>query len=133
MSPSDVCATGTGIEAARALIPWTELATLGERCSRWPSWLWPLIIDGTIIPGHVGDCRVGALPRPAAESGFFSVVLGIAAPSVGGNVLHARLATAQLASWTRAAGETWRHGGVAPYFSCHIAAACSTRWNPRLG
>ena len=26
--------------------------------------------------GHVGDCRVGALPRPAAESGFFWVVWG---------------------------------------------------------
>ena len=49
MSPSEVCATGTGIGAARALILWPELVTLGERCSRWPSWLWPLIVDGTII------------------------------------------------------------------------------------
>jgi hypothetical protein len=54
MSPSEVCATGTGIGAARALILWPELVTLGERCSRWPSWLWPLIIDGTIIPATLG-------------------------------------------------------------------------------
>ena len=54
MSPSEVCATGTGIGAARALILWPELVTLGERCSRWPSRLWPLIIDGTIIPATLG-------------------------------------------------------------------------------
>ena len=32
MSPSEVCAIGTGIGAARALILWPELVTLGERC-----------------------------------------------------------------------------------------------------
>ena len=32
MSPSEVCATGTGIGAARALILWPELVSLGERC-----------------------------------------------------------------------------------------------------
>ena len=134
MSPSEVCATGTGIGAARALILWPELVTLGERCSRWPSWLWPLIIDGTIMLATFGDCRVGALPRPAAESGFFWMVLGMAAlVSVGGNLLHAWLATDQLASWTRAGGETWRQGGVAPCFSCHIAAGCSTRWSSPVG
>jgi hypothetical protein len=52
MSPSEVCATGTGIGSARVLILWPELVTLGERCSRWPWWLWPLIIDGTIIPAN---------------------------------------------------------------------------------
>ena len=72
MSPSEVCATGTGIGAARALILWPELVTLGKRCSRWPSWLWPLIIDGAIILATLGIVAL-ALPRPAAESG---VLLG---------------------------------------------------------
>jgi hypothetical protein len=64
MSPSEVCATGTGIGAARAPILWPELVTLGERCSRWPSWLWPLIIDGTIILATWGLSRW----RPTATS-----------------------------------------------------------------
>jgi hypothetical protein len=125
MSPSEVCATGTGIGAARALILWPELVTLGERCSRWPSWLWPLIIDGTIILATLGIVALAPYRDQLRNRGFFWVVLGIAAlVGVGGNVLHAWLATDQLASWTRAGGETWRQGGVAPCFSCHIAAGC---------
>jgi hypothetical protein len=134
MSPSEVCATGTGIGAARALILWPELVTLGERCSRWPSWLWPLIIDGTIIPATLGIVALAPYRDQLRNRGFFWVVLGIAAlVGVGGNSLHAWLATDQLASWTRAGGETWRQGGVAPCFSCHIAAGCSTRWSSRVG
>lgn len=134
MSPSEVCATGTGIGAARALILWPELVTLGERCSRWPSWLWPLIIDGTIIPATLGIVALAPYRDQLRNRGFFWVVLGIAAlVGVGGNLLHAWLATDQLASWTRAGGETWRQGGVAPCFSCHIAAGCSTRWSSPVG
>jgi hypothetical protein len=51
--------------------------------------------------------------RPTATSCRIGVLLGGTGdrrPSVGGNVLHARLATAQLASWTRAAG---KRGGTA--------------------
>ena len=59
-----MCATGTGIGAARALILWPELVTLGERCSRSLSWLWPLIIDGTIIPATLGIVAL------APEDGF---------------------------------------------------------------
>ena len=134
MSPSEVCATGTGIGAARALILWPELVTLGERCSRWPSWLWPLIIDGTIILATLGIVALAPYRDQLRNRGFFWVVLGIAAlVSVGGNLLHAWLATDQLASWMRAGGETWRQGGVAPCFSCHIAAGCSTRWSSPVG
>ena len=90
MSPSEVCATGTGIGAARALILWPELVTLGERCSSMAVVAVAADHRRHNRFGDVGDCRVGALPRPAAESGFFWVVLGIAAlVSVGGNVLHA--------------------------------------------
>ena len=90
MSPSEVCATGTGIGAARALILWPELVTLGERCSRWPSWLWPLIIDGTIIAATLGIVALAPYRDQLRNRGFFWVVLGIAAlVSVGGNVLHA--------------------------------------------
>ena len=90
MSPSEVCATGTGIGAARALILWTELVTRGERCSRWPSWLWPLIVDGTIIPATLGIVALAPYRDQLRNLGFFWVVLGIAAlVSVGGNVLHA--------------------------------------------
>jgi hypothetical protein len=90
MSPSEVCATGTGIGAARALILWPELVTLGERCSRWPSRLWPLIIDGTIIPATLGIVALAPYRDQLRNRGFFWVVLGIAARvSVGGNSLHA--------------------------------------------
>ena len=92
MSPSEVCATGTGIGAARALILWPELVTLGERCSRWPSWLWPLIIDGTIILATLGIVALAPYRDQLRNRGFFWVVLGIAAlVSVGGNSLHACL------------------------------------------
>ena len=82
MSPSEVCATGTGIGAARALILWPELVTLGERCSRWPSWLWPLIIDGTIILATLGIVALAPYRDQLRNRGFFWVVLGIAAQSV---------------------------------------------------
>src|SRR6185312_9167976 len=74
MSPSAVCATGTGIGAARALILWPELVTLGKRCSRWPSWLWPLIIDGTIIPAALGIVALAPYRdqlRNRGSSGWF--------------------------------------------------------------
>ena len=132
MSPSEVCATGTGIGAARALILWPELVTLGERCSRWPSWLWPLIIDGTIIPATLGIVALAPYRdqlRNRGSSGWFWGE----PPQCGRQLTARRLATDQLASWTRAAGETWRQGGVAPCFSCHIAAGCSTRWSSPVG
>ena len=111
MSPSEVCATGTGIGVARALILWPELVTLGARCSRWPSWLWPLIVDGTIILATLGIVALAPYRDQLGNRGFLWVVLGIAAlVSVGGNLLHAWLATDQLASWTRGGGETWRQG-----------------------
>ena len=74
LSPSEVCATGTGIGAARALILWPELVTLGERCSRSLSWLWPLIIDGTIIPATLGIVALAPYrdrPRNRGSSGWF--------------------------------------------------------------
>ena len=89
MSPSAVCATGTGIGAARALILWPELVTLGKRCSRWPSWLWPLIIDGTIIPAALGIVALAPYRDELRNRGFFSVLGMAALVSVGGNVLHA--------------------------------------------
>ena len=89
MSPAEVCATGTGIGAVRALILWPEMVTLGGRCSRWPWWQWPLIIDGPIVLATLGFSRWRPT-RPAAESGLFGVVPRIAAlVGVGGNVLHA--------------------------------------------
>jgi hypothetical protein len=133
MSPSEVCATGTGIGAARALILEPELVTLGERCFRWPSWLWPLIIDGTIIPATLGIVALAPYHDQLRNRGFLGGS-GDSRPSQCGRQLAARLlATDQLASWTRAGGETWRQGGVAPCFSCHIAAGCSTRWSSPVG
>ena len=89
---------------------------------------------GTIIPATLGIVALAPYRDQLRNRGFFWVVLGIAAlVSVGGNLLHAWLATDQLASWTRAGGETWRHGGVAPCSSCRIAAGCSARWNSPVG
>ena len=72
------------------MILWPELVTLGKRCSRWPSWLWPLIIDGTIIPAALGIVALAPYRDQLRNRGFFWVVLGIAAlVRVGGNVLYA--------------------------------------------
>src|SRR4029079_3103744 len=74
MSPSEVCATGTGIGAARALILWPELVTLGERCSRWPLWLWPLMSDGAIIAATLGIVALAPYRdqlRNRGSSGWF--------------------------------------------------------------
>ena len=72
MSPSEVCATGTGIGAVRALILWPEMVTLGGRCSRWPSWQWPLIIDGPIVLATLGIVALA----PYATSCGIGVVRG---------------------------------------------------------
>jgi hypothetical protein len=109
--PSEVCATGTGFGAARALILWPELVTLGERPSRWPSWLWPLIIDGTIILATLGIVALAPYRDQLRNRGFFWVVLGIAAlVSVAATPCTPGLPQI---SWRRGCGPVAKRGGKA--------------------
>jgi hypothetical protein len=120
MSPSEVCATGTGIGAARALILWPELVTLGERCSRWPSWLWPLIIDGTIIPATLGIVALAPYRDQLRNRGFLGGS-GDSRPSQCGRQLPARLACHRSAGvvdagrWRNVAARRCRTVFLMPY------------------
>jgi hypothetical protein len=121
MSPSEVCATGTGIGAARALILWPELVTLGERCSRWPSWLWPLIIDGTIILATLGIVALAPYRDQLRNRGVLLGGSGDSRPSQCGRQLAARLACHRSAGvvdavrWRNVAARRCRTVFLMPY------------------
>jgi hypothetical protein len=100
----------TGIGAVRALILWPEMVTLGGRCSRWPSWQWPLIIDGPIVLATLGFSRWRPT-RPAAESGVL-LGSGDGRPSQCGRQLAARL-TCRRSLWRRGCGPVAKRGGKA--------------------
>lgn len=68
----------------------------------WPSWLWPLIIDGTIVLATLGIVALAPYREQRWNRVYFWLVLmAAAAVSVGGNALHAWLATADLVLWMR--------------------------------
>jgi len=68
----------------------------------WPSWMWPLIIDGTIILATLGIVALAPYREQIWNRVYFWVVLlAAAAVSVGGNALHAWLATSDLVPWMR--------------------------------
>lgn len=93
------------------VLSFTSLRTLAAM-SAWPgwsSWLWPLIIDGTIIVATLGIVALAPYRRQFGNRVFLWVVLGAAASvSVGGNALHAWLSVGQLVSWMR-----WGSAGLA--------------------
>ena len=68
----------------------------------WSSWLWPLIIDGTIVLATLGIVALAPYRTQSWNRLYFWIVLVLAAAvSVGGNAVHAWLATAHLDSWMR--------------------------------
>jgi hypothetical protein len=93
-----------GIAAVSFVLSFTSLRDLAAMSAwpGWPSWLWPLIIDGTIILATLAIVALAPYPDQAWNRVFLWAVLGAAAlVSVGGNSLHAWLATPHLVGWMR--------------------------------
>lgn len=68
----------------------------------WHSWLWPLIIDGLIVLATLVIVALAPYRSQFWNRLYAWVVLALAATvSVGGNMAHAWLATAQLEPWMR--------------------------------
>jgi uncharacterized protein DUF2637 len=94
-----------GIAAVSFVLSFTSLRELAAM-SAWPgwqSWLWPLVIDGTIVLATLGIVALAPYRNQFWNRLFLWAVLAAAAlVSVGGNALHAWLATEHLAPWMRA-------------------------------
>lgn len=57
------------------------------------AWVWPAIVDGTIVQATVAVIVLAAYPGQARNRRFFwSVLIASASVSVGGNILHALVA-----------------------------------------
>jgi hypothetical protein len=100
-----------GIAAVSFVLSFTSLRDLAAVSAwpGWPSWLWPLIIDGTIVLATLGIVALAPYRDQFWNRVFLWVVLSAAAlVSVGGNALHAWLATGQLIVWMR-----WGSAGLA--------------------
>jgi Protein of unknown function (DUF2637) len=118
-----------GIATVSFVLSFTSLRELAAISAwpGWPSWLWPLIIDGTIILATAGIVSLAPYRDQFWNRVFLWVVLGAAAwVSVGGNALHAWLATGHLIVWMRwgSAGRAVSAGGLVgndPYFGDLVA------------
>lgn len=100
-----------GIATVSFVLSFTSLRNLAavSAWAGWPSWLWPLIIDGTIILATLGIVSLAPYRDQVWNRIFLWVVLSAAAlVSVGGNALHAWLATGHLIVWMR-----WGSAGLA--------------------
>jgi hypothetical protein len=93
-----------GIATVSFVLSFTSLRELAAM-SAWPgwsSWLWPLIIDGTIILATLGIVSFAPYRNQFWNQVFLWLVLGTAAlVSVGGNSFHAWLSTGHLPGWMR--------------------------------
>jgi hypothetical protein len=94
------------IGAASFVLSFSSLWDLAAR-SAWPArlaWLWPVIVDGTIILATMAIVALASYRRQRGSRRFFWAVLCAAAIiSVSGNAVHAVLpGTAPLAPWLSA-------------------------------
>ena len=93
-----------GIATVSFVLSFESLRDLAAM-SAWPGWssyLWPLIIDGTIVLATLGIVALAPYRTQLWNRRYFWIVLVLAAAvSVGGNAVHAWLATAHLDSWMR--------------------------------
>jgi hypothetical protein len=85
------------------VLSFASLCDLAGR-STWPArlaWLWPLIVDGTIVLATMAIVALSAYASQRANRRFFWAVLAAsAAVSLGGNVVHALVPrTAPLGPW----------------------------------
>ena len=100
-----------GIATVSFVLSFTSLQELAAM-SAWPgwkSWLWPVILDGLIILATLGIVSLAPYRDQFWNRLFLWGVLGAAAlVSIGGNSLHAWLATDHLVVWMR-----WGSAGLA--------------------
>lgn len=93
-----------GIATVSFVLSFESLRDLAAM-SAWPGWssyLWPLIIDGTIVLATLGIVALAPYRTQLWNRLYFWIVLVLAAAvSVGGNSVHAWLATANLDPWMR--------------------------------
>ena len=93
-----------GIATVSFVLSFESLRDLAAM-SAWPGWssyLWPLIIDGTIVLATLGIVALAPYRTQLWNRLYFWIVLVLAAAvSVGGNAVHAWLTTAHLDSWMR--------------------------------
>jgi len=93
-----------GIATVSFVLSFESLRDLAAM-SAWPGWssyLWPLIIDGTIVLATLGIVALAPYRTQLWNRLYFWIVLVLAAAvSVGGNAVHAWLTTAHMDSWMR--------------------------------
>jgi hypothetical protein len=94
------------IGAASFVLSFSSLWDLAAR-SAWPTrlaWLWPVIVDGTIISATMGIVALAGYREQRSNRRFFWAVLCAAAiVSVSGNAVHAVIpGTAPLPPWLSA-------------------------------
>jgi hypothetical protein len=97
----------TAIGAASFLLSFATLCDLAARAGAPPrlAWLWPVIVDGTIVQATVSLLALAAYPAQRRNRGFFwTVLIAAAMVSIGSNALHAVVPkTAPLNPWLAAA------------------------------
>lgn len=84
--------TTTGIGVSGFVLSFAALWDLASRAGLPAklAWLWPVIVDGTIVQATVSIAALAADPTAVRSRRFFWVVLaGAAALSISGNALHA--------------------------------------------
>ena len=91
-------ATAVGITVLIAALSFVlSFASLADLAARtvWPgnlAWLWPVIIDGTIVLATMALVAFSAYPEQRGPRRYFWALLGVgAAVSVTGNAVHAML------------------------------------------
>jgi hypothetical protein len=100
-----------GIAIAAFVLSFTSLRNVAGLSAwpGWPSWLWPLILDGIIVLATLGIVALAPYRDQLHNRVFLWVVLCSAAlVGVGGNALHAWLFSAHLVIWMR-----WGSAGLA--------------------
>ena len=98
----------SGIVGAAFVLSFAGLFNLAQRSGIpwWLAWLWPLIVDGTIVQATVAIRALAAFDSQQSSRRFFWAVLVTGASvSVGGNILHA-----------------WITGPVPPVLAAAVAA-----------
>lgn len=89
------------IAALSFVLSFSSLADLAAR-TVWPgalAWLWPIIIDGTIVLATMALVAFSAYPEQRrARLFFWTLLVAGAAVSVTGNAVHAMLPNSQLQS-----------------------------------